>query len=179
MVNHSNLKRQSLDELFTAAYDELRRLAISAKRSRVNPALSTGTLINAAWLKLAGAERFAPESKEHFMCIAAKAMRFVLTEAARKTMALKRGGNNPSFFVTLDVDSGWNISHDRDVLALDDALSELEKLSPRQAKIVEERFYGGFTEDEIAQKLGISVETVRRDWRAAKAWLGVALRRHG
>jgi RNA polymerase sigma factor (TIGR02999 family) len=171
-------QRQALDELFSAAYEELRRMAIAAKRSRVNPAVSTGTLIHAAWLKLAGAQRFAPESREHFMRIAARTMRFVLTEAARKTIALKRGGENAAFFVTMDAD-GFEISSDKDVLALDDALGELERLSPRQARIVEERFYGGFPEQEIAAMLEISTETVRRDWRSAKAWLAVALRRHG
>ena len=172
----SNSERESLDIFFSAAYEELRRIALSARRSRVKPAVSTGTLVNAAWLKLAGAQRFAPESKDHFLRIAAKTMRFVLTEAARKTLAQKRGGDKAAFFVTFDAD-GLSISSDKDVLALSDALDELERLSPRQARIVEERFFGGFREDEIAEKLDISPETVRRDWRAARAWLAVALRR--
>jgi RNA polymerase sigma factor (TIGR02999 family) len=172
----SNTNRQSLDVFFSAAYEELRRIALSAKRSRANPGVSTGTLLNAAWLKLAAAERFAPESREHFLHIAAKTMRFVLTEAARKNLAQKRGGDKAAFFVTFEAD-GLPVSSDKDLLALSDALDELAQVSPRQAQIVEERFFGGFHEDEIAEKLQVSPETVRRDWRAARAWLAVALRR--
>ncbi len=168
-------QRRALNDLYSAAYEELYGLARSIHR-RHNLAVSTGTLVNAAWLKLANSGRFSANSKEHFMCLVARVMRHVLVEAARNRNAKKRGGRDGPAFVAVAVDD-VQVSCDRDVLALDAALKELERLNPRQAQIVEERFFGGFDETEIADRLKVSLSTVHREWRAAKARLAVQIRR--
>jgi RNA polymerase sigma factor (TIGR02999 family) len=166
--------RRELDDLFSAAYDELRRLASSVRRDDPGAALSPTTLVNQTWLKLAASPRFESASRLHFKRIAARAMRQVLVEAARRKHATKRGGGVA--FLGLDeslVDGGGT----GDVLALDAALADLARLHPRQAEMVEHRFFGGFEVPEIAELLGISEATVLRDWRAAKAWLANHLRK--
>ena len=166
--------RRDLDDLFSAAYEELRRLASSVRRDDPRATISPTTLVNQTWLKLAASPRFEVASRLHFKRIAARAMRQVLVEAARRKQATKRGAGIA--FLALDesliADSGTS-----DVLALDAALEDLAKLHPRQAEMVEHRFFGGLEVPEIAELLGISEATVLRDWRAAKAWLANHLRR--
>lgn len=157
-----------LDSLFSAAYEELRRLASAVQRDDPGITLSPTALVNEAWLKLAGSA-VAPQSKLHFKRIAARAMRQVLVEAARRRQASKRAG--AAALVTFDDAARQPAGTAHDVLALQDALDELARLHPRQAEMVESRFFGGLTTPEIAQLLGISEATVLRDWRAARAWL--------
>src|SRR5690606_22982409 len=164
-----------LDALFSATYEELRRLASSVRRNDPGATLSPTTLVNEAWIKLAGSAPIAASSRLHFKRIASRAMRQVLVEAARRRNAGKRGGG--ALIVTFE-DEGQPMSGGSEqILALHDALEELARMSPRQAVMVECRFFGGLDVNETAQLLGVSEATVLRDWRAARAWLARELRR--
>ena len=169
-------KRQELNYLFSATYEELRRLASTVRRSDPSATLSPTALVNEAWLKLAASPRFAATSQLHFKRIAARAMRQLLIEAARRRNAHKRGGGD-SWNVTFDDSVQESVSTGEELLALDTALSELSRINPRQALMVETRFFGGLDAAEAAEMLGVSEATILRDWRAAKAWLGRELRR--
>lgn len=159
-----------LEELFGAAYEELRRLASAVKRDDRKATLSPTTLVNEAFLKLAHAPRFKALSHLHFKRIVARAMRQVLVEAARRRNAAKRGGPGV-IFVTWDDSIDQGMTSSNDVLALDAALDSLAKLQPRQAEMVVCRFFGGLDVSETAALLDVSEATILRDWRAAKAWL--------
>ena len=165
--------RQALDDLFSLAYEELRRLAASVRRDDPAVTLSPTDLVNAAWLKLAGTPQVAHTSPLHFRRIAARAMRQVLVEAARRRKAEKRGGG--AVPVTFDDALALPQAGPDDILGLHEALEELGRLSPRQAAVVESRFFGGLEVSEIAVVLGVSEATVLRDWRAARAWLARAV----
>ena len=167
-----------LEELFSVAYEELRRLASVVKRDDRNATLSPTTLVNEAFLKLAAGPRFRALSPLHFKRIAARAMRQVLVEAARRRHARKRGGPG-MVFVTLDESSAAMVASTQDVLALDAALESLARLHPRQAEMVVCRFFGGFDVEETAALLQVSEATILRDWRAAKAWLAREIRGEG
>jgi RNA polymerase sigma-70 factor, ECF subfamily len=162
--------RRALDELFSVTYEELRRLAASVRRGDGGATLNPTALVNEAWLKLARTPAVAHTSRLHFKRIAARAMRQVLVEAARRRRALKRGGPDAVFVEFddgLEPGTGWS----DDVLGLDQALEALARLDVRQARVVECRFFGGLDVAETAELLGISEATVLRDWRAARAWL--------
>jgi len=165
----------ALDAMFSAAYDELRRLARAIRRDDANATIDPTALVNEAWLKLAGAPGLASTSPLHFRRIAARAMRQVLVEAARRRHARKRGGTD-AVMVTLDQALDGALARDTDVLQLDAALEELAHIEPRQASMIEARFFGGFSVAETAHVLGVSEATVLRDWRVARAWLIDALR---
>lgn len=167
--------RQDLDRVFTTAYDELRRLAASVRRNDPGATLTPTALVNEAWLKLAGSPAVARTSALHFRRIAARAMRQVLVEAARRRHAAKRGGRE-AVFVTFDDALPPGGDGPGDLLGLDAALDELALLEPRQAALVEARFFGGLEVGEIAAELGVSEATATRDWRAARAWLAARLR---
>lgn len=169
-------ERRALDDLFSVTYEELRRLASSVKRGDQSATLSPTALVNEAWLKLANSPRFASTSRLHFKRIAARAMRQVLVEAARRRNAGKRGGPDAAI-VTFDESKDGEALAAGDVLALDHALDELARLEPRQAQMVESRFFGGFDVAETAELLDVSEATILRDWRAAKAWLTHELRK--
>jgi RNA polymerase sigma factor (TIGR02999 family) len=171
------MDRPELDRLFSATYEELRRLASSVRRDEPGSTLNPTALVNEAYLKLAGSLRLVPESKLHFKRIAARAMRQVLVEAARRRSAQKRGGEMA--FVTLDESMDAAIECSDNIVALDGALDDLAKMEPRQAMIVEYRFFGGMELTETAALLDVSESTIVRDWRAARAWLGRELRRAG
>ncbi|HVQ13671.1 MAG TPA: ECF-type sigma factor [Vicinamibacterales bacterium] len=165
-----------LEDLFSAAYEELRRLASAVKRDDRNATVSPTTLVNEAFLKLASGPRFKAMSPLHFKRIAARAMRQVLVEAARRRHALKRGGDGV-IFVTLDESLAAGLASTSEVLALDAALERLAQLHPRQAEMVVCRFFGGLDVMETAALLEVSEATILRDWRAAKAWLAREIRR--
>lgn len=169
-------KRRALDELFSLTYEELRRLASSVKRGDPGNTLNPTALVNEAWLKLARSPELAAESPLHFKRIAARAMRQLLIEAARRRNAHKRG-DGEAIYVSFDDSLATAPSTAAELLALDDALDELARLDPRQSAIVESRFFGGLEIREIATLLNISEATVMRDWRAARAWLGPRLQR--
>ena len=170
----SKVEKQTLDYLFSVTYEELRRLASSVKRNDASFSLNPTALVNEAWLKLVKSPPFETTSRLHFKRIAARAMRQVLIEAARRRNAGKRGG--PVMFSDIDLAVAETTFGGDELLALDQALLELERLEPRQAMLVESRFFGGLNVMETAQLLDVSEATVNREWRAAKAWLKLRLK---
>jgi RNA polymerase sigma factor (TIGR02999 family) len=169
--------REALDDLFSVAYEELRRIASSVRRSDANATVTPSTLVNAAWLRLANSPLVAVQSELHFKRIAVQAMRQILVEAARRRQSQKRGGDGAIQFVPFDDSVGMPITCDSELLALDAALEKLAQLSPRQATLIEAKFFGGLAVNEISEILNVSPVTVDRDWRAARAWLASEIRR--
>jgi RNA polymerase sigma factor (TIGR02999 family) len=167
--------RHALDAVFSETYEELRRLAASVRAGDPSATLSPTALVNEAWLKLSDSPQVAHTSRLHFKRIAARAMRQVLIEAARRRQADKRGGG--AAFVTFEDSMGETATAADELLALDEALEELARLSPRQAMLVEARFFGGLELKETAELLQVSEATIVRDWRSARAWLASELRR--
>jgi RNA polymerase sigma factor (TIGR02999 family) len=167
--------REALDDLFSATYEELRRLAWSVRRSDPDASLSPTGLVNEAWLKLANASGFRSASQLHFKRIAARAMRQILVEGIRRRRSAKRGGGDEVVLVGFDESTEQPPSTGRDLLALDAALDDLARIHPRQALLVESRYFGGLDVAETAALLEVSEATVLRDWRAAKAWLAVQI----
>lgn len=159
---------------FSAAYDELRRLAAHLQRGDSGVTLDPTGLVNEAWLKLSRTPAVAHTGPLHFRRIAARAMRQVLIESARRRHAGKRGGAS-RISVTLDDNIADPSGVATDVVALDDALTRLAAAYPRPAAVVEARFFGGMSTPEIAAMLEISEATVLRDWRTARAWLASEL----
>jgi RNA polymerase sigma factor (TIGR02999 family) len=171
-LGETEVERQALDHLFSVTYEELRRLASSVRRNDPGATLSPTTLVNEAWVKLAASPNFVSTSQLHFKRIAARAMRQVLVEAARRRNAGKRGGGESFNLITFDESQEVPAtSSARELLALDAALDELARLQPRQATMIESRFFGGLDVTETAALLDVSEATILRDWRAAKAWL--------
>jgi RNA polymerase sigma factor (TIGR02999 family) len=156
--------------MFSITYEELRRLAASVRRDDPSATLNPTALVHEAWLKLANSPAFVAVSRLHFKRIAARAMRQVLIEAARRRSSGKRGGGQ-AVVVGLEKAMEQPVSTAGEVMRLDAALDELEKLNPRQAAMVESRFFGGLDVSETAELLGVSEATVLRDWRVVKAWL--------
>jgi RNA polymerase sigma factor (TIGR02999 family) len=165
--------RQNLNDLFAMTYAELRRMASVVKRRDSSATLNPTALVNEVWLKLAGSPGFVPISLLHFKRTAARAMRQVLMDAARRRKSQKRGGD---LMVTFDGHPAKTITVGDELIALDDVLEELARMNPRQATMVESRFFGGLEISEIAELLEVSEATVLRDWRAARAWLANELR---
>jgi len=168
---------RSIDELFTAVYSELRKLAASyLQRERGGHTLQATALANEAYLRMIDQTRVAWRGRTHFFAVAAQAMRRVLVDHARARLRDKRGGGleRVTFVEDLTPDVGDECSFE-DVLALDEALSRLAVLDERQAKLVEQRFFGGLSVEEAAAELGISPRTAEADWTHAKAWLNRAL----
>jgi len=162
--------RRALDEVFSLVYEELRRLASFVRRSDGSVTLNSTALVHEAWLKLKDSPHLADTSPPHFKAIAAKAMRHVLVDAARRRNAQKRSaGDVPAATHGSNADIA---SSDFEMLALDAALEKLAALNARQARVVECRFFGGLSVSETAALLEVSESVVERDWRAAKAWLG-------
>jgi RNA polymerase sigma factor (TIGR02999 family) len=169
----SETSREALDHLISLVYEELRRLASRVRRGDPSQTLNTTALVHEGWVKLARSPEFASTSTLHFKRIAARAMRQVLVEAARRRKAGKRGAD--PVLVTLD-ERDAHASTAAEVLALHEALEKLAQLNPRQAQMVESRFFAGMDFGEMAQLFQVSEATVLRDWRAARAWLARELR---
>ncbi len=166
----------ALDRLIPIVYDELHRLAhIYMVRERPGHTLQTSALVNEAYLRLIDANQVEWKDRAHFFAVSAGVMRRILVEFARSRASGKRGGGA----LRVDFDDALVPSQDRsaDLIALDDALNGLAKKDPREAKIVELRFFGGLSERETAEVVGVTDRTVRQDWRHAKAWLMAELRR--
>ena len=163
--------RRALDHLFSVTYEELRRLAAAVRRNYPNTTLNPTALVNEAWLKLSKSPEIAATSPLHFKRLAARAMRQVLVEAARRRQTGKRSGGQ-----TITFDESLVVTEERDLLGLDAALSDLASIQPRQAMMVEARFFGGLEVAEVAELLEVSEATILRDWRAAKAWLAHEVR---
>ena len=161
--------KAAADALFARVYDDLRRRAHAIRRDGAPATLNTTALVHEAYLHLRPEDGLSVESRAHLLHLAGRAMRQVVSRAVRYRKALKRGGH----VVTVqfqDQVMGTQVPLD-DLVTLDDALAALEHMHKRQARVVECRFYAGLTVQETAQALGISPSTVKRDWRAAKAWL--------
>ncbi|HEY7512973.1 MAG TPA: sigma-70 family RNA polymerase sigma factor [Vicinamibacteria bacterium] len=156
-------------ELFTLLYDHLRRLARAQVRHGRDESLSATGLVHEAYLKLAGHERIQARDRGHFFTLAAKAMRQVLIDHARRRSAGKRGGGAPR--ETLDEGRLPVEMRAEELLALEQALERLEALDPRLARLVEVRFFAGLSVDETAEVLELSPRTVKRDWEKARAFL--------
>ncbi|HEU0175525.1 MAG TPA: sigma-70 family RNA polymerase sigma factor [Blastocatellia bacterium] len=162
--------REALDRLFPLVYAELRRLARSyMRKERAGHSLQTTALIHEAYLRLIDAAQVEWQNRAHFFGVAARAMRQILVAMARERGCQKRGGGARQ--VSLDEAVMIDKGTDEDLVALDEALGALAQFDARKAQVVEMRFFGGLTEDEIAAALGVSTETVRRDWRLARSWL--------
>ena len=153
---------------FACVYDEL-KLAARAQLRRNRGAFETTVLVHEAYLKLVGSQALAPNDRHHLLALSARAMRQVLVDHARNVHALKRGAGQEA--VTLTARIGAEERAAVEVLQLDELLGALHKADPRAAQIVELRYFGGYEEEEIADMLGISYRTVRRDWRKARAFL--------
>lgn len=152
-------------------YEELRQLAAACLRRARGPGeLQPTALVHEAYVKLLGGHGAQVEDRQHFYALAAKAMRQLSIDEARRRGAAKRGGDRAA--VTLDEALAEATGLSVDVLDLDAALTELAGLDPRAARVIELRFFGGLSMAEIAATLEISVPTVEREWRAARAWLG-------
>jgi RNA polymerase sigma-70 factor, ECF subfamily len=168
----------AFDQLIPLVYQELRRVAHRYMRDeRHNCPLQTTALVNEAYLRLIDVTRVDWQSRTHFLAVSANMMRRILVEAARRRNADKRGGD--ASHVALE--EGLIPQPDRgaDLLALDEALDTLAALSARKARVVELRYFGGLTVEETAEVLGVSPETVGRDWKVARLWLRNELRAGG
>lgn len=155
--------------LFHIVHDELHRIASGLFRhERGDHTLRPTALVNEAFVRLVGQAEADWQSRAHFLCVAAKAMRRILVDHARERDRAKRGGR--AYRVTLDQASNQPSQMDHDLLDLEDALQRISAMDPRQSQIVELRFFGGMTVPEIAHVLNISISTVEADWRMARAW---------
>jgi len=166
--------KSALDKLMPLVYEELRRLAHHyIKRERPDHTLQTSGLVNEAYLKLIDQQEIQLQNRAHFFGIAARLMRQILVDYARRRRYAKRGGDAHR----VPLDDALIVSKERaaDIVALDDALKTLAEVDPRQSQIVELRFFGGLSIDEAAEVLGVSPGTVMRDWTLAKAWLRLEL----
>ncbi len=166
---------KDFDGVFSLVYEELRRLASAVRMNDRSVTLNSTALVHEAWLKLRSSPHLAEKDVPHFKAIAARAMRQVLVDAARKRLASKRGAGEVTF-VQLDEFSAHAITSDNELLGLNSALDQLEQLNSRQARVVECRFFGGLNVAEAAGILGVSESVIERDWRAARAWLANTIR---
>ena len=163
--------REILDRLVPLIYTELQQQAHRyLRREKKNHSLQTTELINEAYVKLVGQKELRIENRKHFFAIAANLMREILVDRARSRNRLKRGGENIDLELRDDIYVAAD-EKDLDVLALDEALARLFSIDEQQARVVEMKFFGGLEITEIADVLGISPATVKRDWTSAKVWL--------
>jgi len=156
-------------KLITAVYAELRQVAARALRNeRPGHTLQPTALVHEAFLKLAGSAGVEWRDRAHFFGVAARLMRQILVDYARRRGAAKRGRGT-----RITLDGSLLVAEDRlaDVVAMDEVVNRLESLDPRQGRIVELRFFGGLSVEEVAEVLQISTPTVKREWQSAKAWL--------
>ena len=164
----------ALDRLIPLVYKELRRMATYyMRRRRPGDTLQTSALINEAYLRLADHKNMRWQNRSHFFAVAAQAMRRILVDHARSRNAMKREGAH----LKVQLDQAADVGEQRgaELIALDDALKELETFDQRKSRIVELRYFGGLSVEETADVLEVSPVTVKREWRAAKLWLLRAL----
>jgi RNA polymerase sigma factor (TIGR02999 family) len=166
----SNGDQKALDKLIPLVYEELHRLAARYMR-RENPGhtLQTSALVNEAYIKLIGQKNVRWQNRAHFFGIAAQLMRRILVDHARTHGALKRGAGASK--LPLDETAIVALDRSTDFILIDDALKNLAQIDPSKSRIVEMRFFGGLTTEEIAEVEKVSPSTIEREWRKAKAWL--------
>jgi RNA polymerase sigma factor (TIGR02999 family) len=163
--------KEVVNQILPHIYDELRKLASSyLRRERSNHTLQPTALVHEAYMKLIDQNRVQWQNRAHFFGIAAQVMRRILMDHARKHTADKRGGEFEKLPIEEEI---LIVSQDKssELLALDEALEELSKIDPDKAKIVELRYFGGLSIEETAEVMGVSVPTINRHWKMAKAWL--------
>ncbi|MGH9339095.1 MAG: sigma-70 family RNA polymerase sigma factor [Acidobacteriota bacterium] len=161
---------EAISKLFPVVYDELRRLAAKyLQRERPGQTLQATALVHEAYLRLIPGRNLKWNDRAHFFAIVARSMRQILVERARARQASKRGG--AAIPVTLTDEVLGRPGHPIDLLALDQALTRLAELDPKQAHLVELRFFGGLTVEETAEVMGTSAATVKRSWAFCRAWL--------
>ena len=167
---------KALDQLIPLVYEGLRQIAQQRRRSEPGePSLNTTGLVHEAYLKLAHSPQVRLRDRHHFLALASRVMRHLLVDHARARKAAKRGGGEP--LVELD-EAIWGPGVDLDAVAdLDDALKRLQAMDARQSQILEQRYFGGLSLEETADAVGVSLATVKRELRSARAWLAVELGR--
>ena len=171
--------QHALERLVPLVYKELREIArYHLRRERPGHTLQSAALVHEAYLRLLDQKPFDTENRAHFLALTSRLMRQILVDYARSHGAAKRGAG-----LKVELDAAVIVAPERslDVIALDDALSQLTELDEQQARIVELRFFGGLSVEEIGEALGISRSTVKREWNVAKAWLSRQMKRgsHG
>ena len=165
-----NGDQEALEKLIPVVYDELRRQAANyLRRERPGHTLQTTALIHEAYLRLINQQNIEWQNRAHFYAIAARLMREILVDHARKRQASKRGGSD----IKVPLEEAMVVSPGRgvDLVALDEALTRLAAIDPQQSRIVELRYFSGLSVEETAEVLAVSSRTVKRDWNVAKAWL--------
>lgn len=171
------MERADLDHLYSAMYEELRHLASAARSDHPDASLTPTSIVNEAYVRMVRSLRIEPSSELHFKRMAGRVMRQVLVDAARARATLRRGKGWQK--VDLETDEvmrpGAEASRSVEVLLLDEALDRLQSEHPRPAEVMINRYFGGLSVEETAEALKISVATVHRDWRVARAWLSRAL----
>jgi RNA polymerase sigma factor (TIGR02999 family) len=170
---HGN--RLARDQLMALVYNELRRLAAHyLQQERPDHTLQPTALVHELYLRVVSTHKLVDwKDRAHFFALAATTLRHILVDHARARRAEKRGGNY--LRVSLADANGWAKSTDEDVLAVEEALQQLNVLDARAAQVVELRFFSGLHEDEVAEVLGVTPRTVQRDWKFARAWLTMRL----
>lgn len=169
-------KKEAESQLLTLLYDELRRLAASyLRRERPDHTLQPTALVHEAYLRMVDDSQQNWENRAHFLGVCAHSMRQILVDHARRRDAAKRGGHEQ--VIPLDEATISATQRPVELVALDDALTRLEAFDSRQSRVVELRFFGGLTEEEISHVLGVSVRTIKRDWNVARAWLYSEIKR--
>jgi len=162
--------REAGDRVAGLVYEELHRIASREMRhEREGHTLQTTALVHEAYMRLAGSQSLEIQNRGHFFAVASQQMRRILVDHARSNGAQRRGGSA----IRVDLDKLQIAAAERsiDVILLDESLRELERLDPRAAKVVELRYFGGYTDKEVVDALGVSLATVRREWEFARSWL--------
>ena len=160
----------ALDRLTPLVYDEIRRMAHRyLTRERNGHTLQTTELVNEAYMRLLGAQSIDWQNRAHFFGVTAQVMRRILIDHARRRHYAKHGGD--ARHVSLENAAVMTSERASELIVLDEALTELARIDPRKSRVVELRYFGGLSLEEIAEVLQVSLMTVRRDWRTAKAWL--------
>lgn len=166
----------ALDELFAETYEDLRRLARARLRAapRVT-VLDTVALVNESWMRLSQAGRLRPQDRAHFIRYAARAMRSVIVDYARRRVADRRGGDRMRIELTTSIGNDAPAAGESEILGVHDALDELGATDARAAEVVHMRYFAGMSESDIATALGITERTVRRHWARARLLLAEAM----
>lgn len=171
LERHRAGDEDALAELLPQVYEELKRIAVGKMRHESSGhSLQPTALVHEAFVRIASGQKIEWQNRVHFFAVAAQIMRRILVDHARGKHAVKRGGAMPKTPFDENLHGGAEMD-DGQLLALNEALDSLAAKAPRQAKIVELRFFGGLSNEEIAAALDVSVDTVKRDWRKAKLWL--------
>lgn len=166
--------QRAFDEVMPLVYDELHRMALRSLAGERAPSLQATALVNEVCVRLLGWDNVRWQNRRHFFGVSAQMMRRVLVDIARKRRAARRGGGDAVRVPIDDIDVAAS-EPDADLVAIDSALERLALEDPRKARVVELRFFGGLSMDDIAEALGVSLRTVHNDWAFARAWLYRAL----